>query len=58
MRVEEQGVVLGPLKEEAIKENKEKARHRRDIIERVWRIFDLVGEQKIAKIEELEKELE
>jgi len=57
MRAEEEGVLLGPLKEEAIKEYKEKAKQRKEIIRRIWRMLDTVGEQKILqKIEELEGE--
>jgi len=55
MRAGEGGVLLGPLKEEAIKEYKEKARKRKEIIRRMWRLLDAVGEQKVLeKIEELE----
>jgi len=58
MRVENGKVVLGPLKEEAIKEYKEKAQQRKEILRRLWRLLDLVGEQEIiTMIEELEKKL-
>ena len=57
MRAEEERVLLGPLKEEAIKEYKEKEKQRKEIIRRIWRMLDMVGEQKILeKIEELEGE--
>lgn len=57
MRVKNKKVALGPLKEEHIKEYKEKVKHRKDIISRIWKLLDIVGEQKILeKIEELEKE--
>jgi len=57
MRAEKEGVALGPLKEEAIKEYKEKAKQRKELIRRMWRMFDTAGEQKILeKIEELERE--
>jgi len=50
-------VLLGPLKEEAIKEYKEKAKKRKEIIRRIWRMLDMAGEQKVLeKIEELEGE--
>ena len=59
MREEEGEVVLGPLKEEAIKEYKEKTKQRKEIIRRIWRILDIAGEQKVLeKIEELEREHE
>lgn len=58
MRVKDNEILLGPLKEEAIKEYKEKARQRKDLIRRVWRILDQVSEEEfIKKIEELEKEI-
>ena len=56
MRVEKNEVVLGPLKEEAVKEYKERVKLRKDIIRRLWKLLDLVGEQKIVeKIDELEE---
>ena len=56
MRVEKDEVLLGSLKEEAIKEYKKKARQRKEIIRRIWRILDSVGEEKVReKIEELEE---
>jgi hypothetical protein len=59
MRVENGEVLLGQLKEEAIKEYKERVRRRKELIRRMWRIFDALGEEDIAaKIEELEKKLE
>jgi len=55
MRVEDGKVVLGPLKEEAIREYKEKAKRRKELIRLLWRMFDIIGEQKILeKIKELE----
>jgi len=55
MRVEDGKVVLGPLKEEAIREYKEKAKRRKELIRLLWRMFDVIGEQKILeKIKELE----
>ena len=57
MRVGKKGVLLGPLTEEAIKEYREKTKQRKELIRRIWRILDTVGEQKLLqKIEELEKE--
>ncbi|MCD6511216.1 MAG: hypothetical protein J7K45_01300 [Thaumarchaeota archaeon] len=59
MRAEEGEVLLGPLKEEAIKEFKEKVRERKELIRRVWRLFDGAGEEKVReKLDELEKDLE
>jgi len=59
MRVENDKVLLGPLKEEAVKKYKEKVRQRKEIIRDLWRLFDSAGEQKIIeKIKELKKELE
>jgi hypothetical protein len=57
MRVEDGEILLGPLKEEAVKEYKERVRRRRDLIRRIWRLFDVVEEEAVcAKVEELEKE--
>ncbi|MEO9365043.1 MULTISPECIES: hypothetical protein [Candidatus Nitrosocaldus] len=57
MRVDSGNVVLGTLKEEAIKEYKEKARQRKEVFRRIWRMCDVAGEQKVLKkIEELEEE--
>jgi len=57
MRTREGEVLLGPLTEEAIKEYKEKTKQRRELIRRIWRLFDIAGEQKILeKIKELEGE--
>jgi hypothetical protein len=56
MRVEKSKVVLGPLKEEAIKEYKRMAQLRKEMIRRLWELFDSIGEQEVeAKIEELEE---
>lgn len=58
MRAEENRVLLGPLKEEAIKENKEKAKQRKELIRHIWRLFDTIGERKILeKIKGLEVKL-
>lgn len=58
MRVEKGEVLLGPLKEEAVKEYKEKAKQRKELFRRIWRMFDTVGEQEISeKMDEMEKEL-
>lgn len=57
MRVEKGNVVLGSLKEEALKEYKEKVKHRKEIIQHLWRLFDQVEERKIMKkLKELEAE--
>ena len=55
MRVEEGEVKLGPLKEIAIKEYKEKSRQRKELIRRLWRLFDHIGENEVLKVvQELE----
>lgn len=55
MRVEKGNVVLGPLKEEFIKEYKEKVQRRKDIIKRIWTLMDEFDEEKVGrKIRELE----
>ncbi|TDA42066.1 MAG: hypothetical protein DSO07_01270 [Thermoproteota archaeon] len=57
MGLKEGKVELGVMGEEYIKEFKEKARQRKELIRKIWRLSDSVGEQKVAtKIEELEKE--
>lgn len=57
MRVEDGRVVLGSLREEAVREYKEKARMRKELIRRIWRLFDVVGERKILRmVERLERE--
>jgi hypothetical protein len=59
MRGEGGEVLLGPLTEEAIKEFKEKTKQRKELVRKIWRLFDSVGEQEIrARIEELEKKVE
>jgi len=59
MRVAEGNVVLGPLKVEALKEYKGHVKQRKEIIKRIWRLFDQVGEQEILeKVRELEDEAE
>jgi hypothetical protein len=56
MRVEKSKVVLGPLREEAIKKHKRMAQLRKEMIRRLWRLLDSIGEQEVeAKIEELEE---
>lgn len=56
MRAEEGKVLLGSLKEEALKEYKEKTTKRKEIIKKLWQLMDTIEEQKIIeKIEELEK---
>jgi hypothetical protein len=56
MRVEGGKVVLGPLKEEAVKEYKEKIKWRKELIRKIWEFLDDVGEHKIQeKIDELTK---
>jgi hypothetical protein len=58
MRVEGKEVLLGPLKEEAIKDYKIRAMRRRDLMRRLWRLFDVAGEEKVEQvIRELEKEV-
>jgi len=50
MRVEKGEVLLGPLKAEAIKEYREKAKLRKGIIRRLWKLLDEFGEQKVEEI--------
>lgn len=59
MRVEEEGkVLLGPLKEEAIKSYKEMVKQRKELIRQIWRIADDIGEQRLLKrIMRFEREL-
>jgi hypothetical protein len=58
MRVENGEVRLGPLKIEALKEYKQKIPIRRDILQKIWRLLDIVGEEEIIKIiEELERRI-
>jgi hypothetical protein len=58
MRVEEGKVVLGLLKPEAIKEYKYKAAKREELLQRIWRFFDNLGEDYVEKVvEELEKKM-
>jgi len=59
MRVKDENVVLGSLMEEAVEECKEGARRRKELIRRIWRLFDLAGEDAVdAKIDEIEQEFE
>jgi hypothetical protein len=59
MRAEKEEVLLGPLTEEAIKGYKEKAKQRKELIRRIWRVFDAAGEKRIMeKLAELEAEKE
>ncbi len=46
----ERKIVLGPLKEEALIKYKEQIRARRDIIGRIWRLCDELGEEKITEV--------
>jgi hypothetical protein len=50
MRVEEGKVVLGPLKGEALREYKERSRKRRELLRRLWRLSDLIGEEKVEEL--------
>jgi len=57
MRVEGKEVLLGPLKEEAIKDYKMKVQLRKEIMRRLWRLLDVAGEEKVeATVRNLEKE--
>jgi len=59
MRAEGGEVLLGPLTEKAMKEYKEKVKQRKDLIKRIWKLFDIVDEQGILeRMEEMEKQLE
>jgi hypothetical protein len=50
MRVEGNEVLLGPLKEEAIKDYKLKAQRRRELLRRLWRLLDVAGEKKVENV--------
>jgi len=50
MMVENGEVRLGALKEEATKEYKDMARKRKEIIRRIWRLCDQVGEEEVEKV--------
>ncbi len=50
MRVEEDKVFLGELKEKAYKEYKEKVRKRKELIREFWQACDLIGEDKVEKM--------
>jgi hypothetical protein len=50
MRVEGNEVLLGPLKEEAIKDYKTRAQRRRELLRRLWRLLDVAGEEKVENI--------
>jgi len=59
IRVENGEVLVCPLKEKAIKEYKEKARQRKELIRRMWRFFNAAGELELdMKIEEIEEKFE
>jgi DNA-binding Lrp family transcriptional regulator len=58
MRVEGGEVLLGPLKEEAIKDYKVRASKRKELVRRMWRLLDSVGEHEIESIfNNLEKKM-
>jgi hypothetical protein len=51
-------VALGPLKEEALKEYRERTRKRRELVRRLWRLSDAIGEERVEKLlNRLEKSL-
>jgi hypothetical protein len=49
----EKSIALGPLKNEALREYKEKIVKRRGLLQKVWRLCDIVGEEKV--LESLDK---
>jgi hypothetical protein len=60
MRLEKSGdgrsIALGPLKDEVLREYKEKIKARRELLQRIWRLCDTVGEEKILEgLAELER---
>jgi hypothetical protein len=58
MRVEGNEVLLGPLKEEAIKDYKTRAQRRKELLRRLWRLLDVAGEEKVENIiRNLEKKM-
>ena len=50
MRVDGEKVVLGPLKEEAIREYKERIRKRKELIRFLWSLCDFVKEEEVEKV--------
>jgi hypothetical protein len=50
MRVKGNEVLLGPLKEEAIKDYKTRAQRRKELLRRLWRLLDVAGEEKVENI--------
>ena len=59
MRVDKGKVVLGPLKDEALREFKDKVRKRKELIRKLWRLCEVVEkEEEVNKIieEALEKQ--
>jgi len=53
LRIEEKEgrkeIVLGPLKDEALLEFKEKSAKRKELIRKLWQLFDEVGEEKVEE---------
>ncbi len=50
-------IALGPLKVEALREYKEKTVKRREMLQKVWRLCDIVGEEKVLdSLDKLEGE--
>ena len=49
MRVEKGKVILGPLKEEALREFKERIAKRKELIRDLWLLCDHVGEDKVKE---------
>ena len=59
MRVEEGKVFLGNLKPEALREYKERSWRRRELLKRLWRLLDVIGEERVeGSLRELEGSLE
>jgi hypothetical protein len=56
MRAKKGEVLLGPLEPEAIKEYKLRVARRKELLQRIWKLFDSIGEERIEKmIKELKK---
>lgn len=50
IRYENNRVRMGPLKDEAFKEFKEKVRMRREAIKLLWRVLEKIGEEEVLKV--------
>ena len=60
MRLERKGdekyVALGPLKEEALREYKNKIQERRKLIRELWRLCDEMGEERVSELLKIKRD--